>query len=520
MTLHQLPTEIILQIISLLTAHDYTQLVLVCKSWYCLFIPHLYHHVMLPLNDYCDCTYGHMRSSRDLPVRRFTHAVIENPALALMIHSLELYPSDCKGKWRNRPPLEPLAEEKYRASMLPYGQAKRKHRRKFHAWRRDLKHRSERQDWYRYSYYHEDAWLALLLVQVKNLEKLAIELPEERNHTEPTDHQKNSVHFERVIQWASSSKLGILTHLTHVSLTNGPCFWEMGTAVDAVPLNRLIPFLRIPSLRKLYVRNPCDRSPLHLPKDLVLPITHLDIEWPRERLPNLPRLLERCSQLESFTLEQDELHNEHSDSLPDLSLLYPPLRKSLFSLRYLNLTFDSGRVWQDAVIPRPTFLGTLADFPNLDSVHMRWANLLPFLRNRAYDPSTPLWKLLPRSLTHLYIDDCLIQCSSTLCMELESLMKQFPGNVPLLQTLYLRFAAREQEPGQGCLECLKRWSTRREMQPDLVAESLLQNLQHDFGTLGIAFRIIEREKNVPFAQDHAIRKKWPRGDSGKIRVLN
>lgn len=146
MRLDHLPMEIVLQIVPHLTGHDHTQLVLVCKSWYILFIPHLYYHVMLPLNDYCDPGYGHMSSSLDLPVRRFTIALIENPSLALLVHSLELYPNDCKGKWRDRPPLKPLAEEKYRLSMLPHGDSKRKYRRKFHAWRRDLKHRSERQD--------------------------------------------------------------------------------------------------------------------------------------------------------------------------------------------------------------------------------------------------------------------------------------------------------------------------------------------------------------------------------------
>ncbi|OOF90904.1 hypothetical protein ASPCADRAFT_178571 [Aspergillus carbonarius ITEM 5010] len=524
MRLDYLPRELVLhEIIPLLTAHDYTQLVLVCKSWYNLFIPHLYHHVMIPLNDYCGSGFGHIRSSPNLPVRRFTVALMENPTLALLIRYLELYPSTCQGKWRDRPPLKPLAEETYRLSMLPYGEAKRKRRRQFHAWRRDLKLQSERQDWYR-PYRCEDAWIALLLMQVKNLEKFAMELPEERNHLNEEVQLKNSVHFERVIQWASNPKLGILTHLTHISLTNGPPFWESGTAVNAVPLNRLVPYLRIPSLRKFYVVNPCDRSSFNMPKnrDLVLPLTHLDLEAPNERLPNLPRLLERCPNLQSFTLEKGELHSEHAHNYLDYSLLYQPLRHSRFSLRHLNMTYWSDRTWQDAEIPTPAFFGSLAEFPNLQTVHMRWSNLMPFLGKAAYDPSTPLRELLPRSLQHLYIDDCLIQCSLSLCGELESLVVHFFETVPLLKMLYLRYAAKEQAPGQGCINCVGgHWSTWRKMIPNPITDGRLLDLQEKFRALDVDFRIIEREAiereaRVPFPGDGSIRKTWPWGKSGKI----
>ncbi|GLA37636.1 hypothetical protein AnigIFM63309_004586 [Aspergillus niger] len=512
MKLDHLPVELILQIVPFLTKHDYAQLVLVCKSWYSLFISHLYHHVVLPLNHYCGFGYGHKRYSKDLPVRRFTLALLENPTLAPLIHFLQLYPSYCEGKWQDRPPLKPVAEEKYLPFMLPYGDAKRKHRRKFHAWRRDLRHRSERQDWYR-KYRFEDAWLALLMVQVKNLETFAIQLPEEWDHIvdEGEPLLKNSVHFERVIQWASNPKLGILTYLKHISLRDGPDFWEYRTSVGAVPMNRLLPYLRIPSLRKLYVHNVCDRSRFHMPKSLVLPLTHLDLMANDDDLPNLPSLLERCPSLQSFTLEVGDGTVNHTHQYLNHSRLYQPLRRSQSSLRYLNLIFLSDRTWQDAEIPSPVFFGSLTEFRNLQTIHMRWSSLLPFLGSGSYDPEKSLRELLPCSLQYLFIHDCLIQSSLALCRELETLEIHYFEAVPLLKALYLEYAVREQAPGQGCMKCVSgHWSNYRMMETDPVIDRRLLDLQGKFRTLGVDFRIIKPGVTAkPFPLDGAIRTKWP-----------
>ena len=517
MSLDHLPKEMVLEFVPFLTRHDLAQLVLVCKSWYSLFIPHLYHHVMLPLNDYCGSGYGRMRFGKpDLPVRRFTMALIENPSLALLIHSLELYPSDCEGKWQNRPPLQPLTEDKYRLSMLPHGDSKRKYRRKFHTWRRDLKPRSERQDWYR-DWRYDDAWLALLVVQVKNLEKFAMELPEEWFHLTEDCQLKRSVHFERVIQWASNPSLGVLTRLSHVSLTNGPAFWEPGTAVNAMPLHRLIPFLRIPSLRKLYVKDACDRLRFKIPRDLARQLTHLDLEAPGGRLPNLPGLLERCTGLQSFTLEQDDWEDGHRHDCLDFSSLYRPLLQSRSSLRHLKITFPSTRSWQDAEVPKPVFFGSLAEFPNLQSVHMRWNNLMPFFGNGISSAPKSLRGLLPCSLKHLFLEDCLIQSTWLLCDELEGLFIHFSETLPLLETLYLRYAAREQVCGQGCRNCARGWSEWQMMKPDPVLNGRLLELQDKFRGLGVDFHVIKQEVPVKFPQESAIRKKWLWERSGKLR---
>lgn len=95
--MNKIPVEIILHIGYLVTRHELFQLVLVSKSFYTLFIPQLYHHVRLPLSHYDACGFRDP-SLNDLPVRRFAQAIIENPSLAILIHSLDLYPDECDGE--------------------------------------------------------------------------------------------------------------------------------------------------------------------------------------------------------------------------------------------------------------------------------------------------------------------------------------------------------------------------------------------------------------------------------------
>ncbi|GAT24767.1 similar to An12g01780 [Aspergillus luchuensis] len=92
-----------------------------------------------------------------------------------------------------------------------------------------------------------------------------------------------------------------------------------------------------------------------MPKDLpTVQITHLDFECPDTALPSLPHLLNRCSALESFTLQQQGWHEYESQYWQDLRQLYQSLQSSRFSLRHLSLTFNDWNVRQDAKTPTPS----------------------------------------------------------------------------------------------------------------------------------------------------------------------
>ncbi|PYH81226.1 hypothetical protein BO82DRAFT_92307 [Aspergillus uvarum CBS 121591] len=139
---------------------------------------------------------------------------------------------------------------------------------------------------------------------------------------------------------------------------------------------------------------------------------------------------------------------------------------------------------------------------------MRWGNLLPFDGKGAYKPTIPPWEILPHSLRHLFIADCLLYCLQWLCAEVKSLSLRVSDSVPLLRTLYVRFAFAEQEFGQGCIKCIDGWVPRKSLELDSKGRAQLLDLEIKFGALGVDFRVVEKDETVRFAQDHAIRKRW------------
>ncbi|PYI14733.1 hypothetical protein BO99DRAFT_449339 [Aspergillus violaceofuscus CBS 115571] len=424
---------------SSLNTKDLSQLVLVLKDYYLFFISVLYNQVVLPLNTYWDDGYR--------------LAMIENLRLALLIRSLTLYPSYCE-KWRTRAALPAVPE----AKLYNY-----------------------RQPWN-----YEDTWLVLLLIQ---FEFKYIPLT-----------QGYTTHFDRVIYWVRNPVLGILPRLSHVFLRDGPAWWDKG-ATNAVPLRRLLPYLYIPSLCSLYIRNPCNSS---LPRQLLreqililLLLMHIYLQGPSDALLNLPQFFEWCPNLKSF-------------------VLYCPLQRSRASLRYLYVAFAgvARKVEQNVESPRPTFYGNLLGFLNLYMVYMQWSSLLPFHSNCVLEPAKPLRALLPPSLQHLYIEDCLMQASWALASELEDLLqfRREECGLPALQRLFCQFVPKERHHNREVAAS----STKQDApEPDPAWEVRLRGMQEGFRALGVSLRVIGRGASVSFPPDRALRHKWPRSENGE-----
>ncbi|PWY88962.1 hypothetical protein BO70DRAFT_417850 [Aspergillus heteromorphus CBS 117.55] len=527
MHLTDLPPEISILIARLLASHDLFQLVLVSKTCWSRFTPQLYHHVILPLNMWEAAGFERMKNMK-LPVRRFTQTLIENPVLAEMIHILELYPSRCEGnKWRGRlPPLKKLQPESYRASMLPYSDANAKSRRKarFNAWKRDLSSHSDR---------YEDAWVALLLVQLRNLQQLAMEIPEERSFYDAS--RRLTTNVDRVIHWAQNPRLGILTRLTDVRLRFGPIYQGMG-GFEAILIHRLLPYLKIPSLRRFFVCDPIESTTpttamaMQLTeKAASLPLTHLRLQPVGEPLTSLPYLLSMFSGLESFTLIQDDhgsqycrSGNGHHDLL-DTSSFYAPLLRFQHSLRNLHITFARDiRIWQAPTLPRPSFLGSLRDFSVLETIRMRWADLVPFDEHGSQGaPLVPLRSLLPPALRSLFIDDCLVHSLTVLCSELGDLAGSLPGGpCPRLERLDIRSAYREQEPG-GCLWCSPNPASpvKSVQGADAILEERLIPLKERFREVGVHFRVVAHRTPDTYATLDEQRQQLEEGGIGEHRWL-
>lgn len=502
----KVPVEIALHIGFFSTRHDLFQLVLVSKSFYALFIPQLYRHVRLPLTRYDECVHVWYitPSLNNLPMRQFTQVIIENPSLAILIHSLDLYPDALRGeKWRGRPPLNELPEERFKASLFPYGTSKRKYWRKYQAWRNDLRDRPTQ----KFERLTEDAWLGLLLLQVRNLQRLIIWLTEERSIYEP--HWRLTVYLDRVMRWARDPKLGILTRLTHLYVRDGPVDQGEG-AEEAVPLDRIMPYLRIPSLRGLHVVNLSERPERALP-DNDLPLIHINVQgiYFRQGVyssgESVPKLLSICSRLQSFTWRSHSTYLDHAyPSTHDFMnpcALYAPLRRSRETLRELNIAMEQHHgeedTSQNAQVPRPRFLGSLSDFPVLETINMRLSNLMHF-HERTHIPITPLWEVLPRSLRTLYIRDCLVQSSFMLCHELETLATRVPTDFPHLQKLGIHFAFQELEPGPGCWSCIRRTPKRIE-ETDYVVDDGIELLKGRFRKVNVDFQVMPRGQALPFS---------------------
>lgn len=130
-------------------------------------------------------------------------------------------------------------------------------------------------------------------------------LPEERSIY--GHHERLTVYLDRVIHWAGNPELGILKRLMHLSLRAGPV-WQSEARVEAIPLDRLLPYLKIPSLRSLHVYELVERPGPALPDNMEIPLTHLHFNGIREILYRMPNFLSMCPRLESFTWRQHRNH--------------------------------------------------------------------------------------------------------------------------------------------------------------------------------------------------------------------
>jgi hypothetical protein len=180
----------------------------------------------------------------------------------------------------------------------------------------------------------EDAWTALLLVLLKNLQKLDLLLP------------RVSPHLTFAILGAANSLSSHLTHLRHLEIEMAPNPNDHGLAVD-----RVLPFLKLPSLRSIATRG-LESGPFELEEDLEITsicLSDLDIF-----IPEVPRLIARCPKLERF----EHLASKEAPYILQGSgpfAFYDPLCKCRDTLKILSLTMDppnDARLWQTSILTR------------------------------------------------------------------------------------------------------------------------------------------------------------------------
>ncbi|GKZ37623.1 hypothetical protein AbraIFM66950_009272 [Aspergillus brasiliensis] len=468
----RLPLELRIRISQYLTCRDLCKLVRVSKSYYFTFTPELYREIRI-LGTYreSDTNFYQLKpgpnsSKSGPPARCLAYANREHPVFAGFVRSLSLDPFIYQGTPRLN------SSRALQETLLPRPVT----RQTILRWQKalDSEELDSRQPL-------RNPWFALLLLQLKNLQRLSVWLPcNER--ASGLNSRSSTPHFDSVIRRAANPEQGILTRLTHLTLAETPPkFYDP----QGIPLDRLVPYLKIPSLRYIHVKRITEQKKQAVPPNFRCGITEIDLEQCATTISQLPRLLSGCSKLEAFTwiLEESNRHRRMHPHSPGFHWephrAYAPLYQVRSTLRRLSITSHphngSEFLFHDDVYPQPAYFGPLCDFPVLESLCMRMVNLMPF-RPGTRVPVSPLWKILPSSLRTLHITDCLVQTSHMLCDELEDLVAHCLTHLLQLKTVSITYTHFETAFGQPCISCPGGSHRRAAMRGDPVIERRLQAL--------------------------------------------
>jgi hypothetical protein len=333
---------------------------------------------------------------------------------------------------------------------------------------------------------NEDAWVALLLIRLENLQELDLVLPE-------PDYCR---HLTRVINDAAKSPFPThLTKLRHVGFEKAPV-WEGSPQFN---MTRLAPFLKIPSIRSVNLSG-VESGPFK-PKEN-LEITSIRACGMQSLIPEIPALLARCVRLESFkysSVDQARHFDAQRSDIFNPVPFYNPLYKNRETLKTLSITIDkwiNDRLWQTIEYPTRQVIGDLTEFPVLETLQIRLTNLMEF-HSDSWEPARPLVDSLPSSLKTLVIVDFQTEALPCMIDHLRELASQCSARFTQLRKMIIR------PPGQEGPNDDPRYRANGYMGgahhiPTTVRE-LLQSQRQDLAKVtvqflekGVEFRYIER----------------------------
>lgn len=303
-----------------------------------------------------------------MPVRKFTQTILRNPMLGRLVRSLVLSDGTHRRLWLGKE-VKPISWKAYAATVQSASRDEDVRR----PWMQNLEKGNE------------DAWTALLLVLLKNLQKLELLLP------------RISPHLTLAILGAANSPSSHLTHLRHLEIEMAP-----DPNNHALTMDRVLPFLKLPSLRSITTRG-LESGPFELEEDL--DITSVCISDQDIFIPEVPKLIARCQKLERF----EHLASEEAPYiLQGVSpfAFYDPLYKSRDTLKILSLKMDTPKnaeLWQRVdSYPERRCIGDLTEFSVLETLQIKLTDLVEF-HSGSWEPVKPLVDSLPSSLVTLVI---------------------------------------------------------------------------------------------------------------------
>ena len=426
--LHRLPVELLLNIAPFLDIDendgvDYRQrpnhdsLRQCSRHLYEIFTPLRFRDIEIRMTNVFSADGFWPQRPEGLPVVYFTKLLVRKPHFAGYVRSLELHAYPGHGPEFRLSPIEPAPSRAEYGRIVKSVACSEPDSKK---WLDDLLSGNE------------DAFIALLLVQLKNLDTLELDIPE----------ADQCPHLTRVIQRAAEPEAcGYFSKLKSVCLHKGPT-WEDYSGDSHMALSRLVPFFHLPSIRRFQTGNVSTVASPAWPAgffDRKSSLASIELYRMPGVSPDFPDLISLCTRLESFEYGSPFCSDDEGNEIFHPAAFYSPLKHSISTLRTLSLKLYPYRPPTEYPTPEFSerrFFGSLSDFSALENVRMRMCDLIPF-RKHSWEPAAALTEVLPASLRVLHITHVYVEALPHLIAGFSDMVRHRNSRFRRLKTLVL-----------------------------------------------------------------------------------
>ncbi|RJE27580.1 hypothetical protein PHISCL_00005 [Aspergillus sclerotialis] len=378
---------------------DRLNLVFSCRQFHDLFLGSLYRSATLD---------GWTKT------RSFLGAILRRPGLARAVRELDFH------SWKPMSLSDDRNPGNYDMAMFADLAKVFSHSEgEYQQWKHDLKNGAG------------DAWIALLLPLLSNLEHLHLVYPKRSGYLDET--LRRAMNGDKPFNAQPAFR-----RLAEVSLNH------MDEGDDSGPGNylpsQILPFFRFPSMRvfsadSVIEHHPQtdDRKAVSEPLNGSSSIDEIRLSSSNGR-QGMGSLVTSCSSLRSFKYQHSDSHALAEGYQP--SAFYQSLAGSKNSLETLWLdyygqhhTFTASGLNES----HDEWFGSLVDFTALKDIRIRLPNLLDIRYQN--EPTSPLTEVLPSSLESLYVEGCKENNLSILLSQLELVIKDRKTRFPSLARL-------------------------------------------------------------------------------------
>lgn len=381
---------------------DLIKLLSICRAWYRLFLPKVYHYVQI--------------TKEQSQLHLLARSLEENPRLGAMIRRLRADVMKYDYVQKNKTLIDKTRTEPFWDLMVKVCADDNERQR----WQKDLLSGSD------------DAWMAICLLYLQDVEILEMNYP---THT--------AIWVPRVLSSIATDSVDVqpmpLQYLNKVIVGGSQGF-------PGRPPSEFFPYFLLPSMRsfRAFFINESEmgnykdghKPPRPAPKSSSITELTLDYTY------GCKDYITSCANLQTFQYEHTrEDQNEHYPTWSPTTI-YDALITQKHSLRVLRIIFNDG----DALVTSYNFItnyneqffGSLEDFTQLHIISMPLGILLDFRENND-QPTLPLDKALPRSLEHLYVGEVEDENHEILATALNAMLLCRKQRFPVLKSIEIWF---------------------------------------------------------------------------------